>query len=201
MPPHKSPSEKIDPTVLMQAALGDTPAWKLLFRRVHRRVRAVLGRECPDVDDTVNDALLKVAQALREPGCVRRVGPYADAWVRRIALNTAIDAHRALRRSARYSVEVEAADSDAADVAAPLADVGDVGDRISLTDALLSLDAESRLIVILHHVDRYTNREIAEICGIPENTVKSRAMRALEKLHAYLRDGGDLDGRLARSGV
>lgn len=51
--------------------------------------------------------------------------------------------------------------------------------------ALLNLKKEDREIIILKYFENFKIKEISEIMGIPENTVKIKILRALKKLRNY----------------
>ncbi len=57
-----------------------------------------------------------------------------------------------------------------------------------LVNALKKLDYKKRLIVVLHYYEGYTIREIAELAGIKEGTVKSRLYAAREELRRELKN-------------
>jgi len=54
-------------------------------------------------------------------------------------------------------------------------------------EALLRLPENCRSVVVLRHYQGLKFREIAEVLGIPEGTVKSRMMDALDQLGRRLR--------------
>lgn len=62
------------------------------------------------------------------------------------------------------------------------------GSNKPLRDALLALEMELRLPVLLFYMEGYKLREIAEILRIPEGTVKTRLTRAKRKLKSLLED-------------
>ena len=47
------------------------------------------------------------------------------------------------------------------------------------------------MVTILFYYDGFSVREIAEMCNIPEGTVKSRLSRSREKLYVLLKEEGD----------
>ena len=55
-----------------------------------------------------------------------------------------------------------------------------------LHDAVMALDQELRLPVILCYMEGYKQREIAEILKLPEGTIKTRLKRAKAKLRQML---------------
>lgn len=54
--------------------------------------------------------------------------------------------------------------------------------------AVMKLDSKYRVPLMLHYYDGYKTAEIAELLGIPENTVSTRLRRAKSKLRDYLED-------------
>jgi RNA polymerase sigma-70 factor (ECF subfamily) len=58
-------------------------------------------------------------------------------------------------------------------------------------ESLKTLPAEQREVLLLAYYGGYTQREIAELTGLPLGTVKSRTLTALRRLRQEL--GGDLD--------
>lgn len=62
----------------------------------------------------------------------------------------------------------------------------DENEIISLKKALSLLSEQDREIVILHYCSGYTGREIGEITGLKASTVRSRIMRATEKMRIFL---------------
>ena len=65
-------------------------------------------------------------------------------------------------------------------------------DRESLLDlyrALDTLEPEERTYIVLRYFEAYNFREIAEMLGMPESTVKSRAYRALGKMKRNMTGG------------
>ena len=62
----------------------------------------------------------------------------------------------------------------------------DINEKLSLKQALLLLSDEDREIVILHYCQGYTSKEIGEILGIKDATVRSKILRSGEKLRKFL---------------
>lgn len=58
--------------------------------------------------------------------------------------------------------------------------------RGEITAAVLTLPLKDREVLLLHYYEQYTTKEIAQLLGLPESTVKSRLVRAREKLRPKL---------------
>lgn len=57
---------------------------------------------------------------------------------------------------------------------------------LEIKDLLMKLDDTDRLIICLSVFEGYKSKEISEITGITDTTVRSRKSRALAKLAAYM---------------
>ena len=66
------------------------------------------------------------------------------------------------------------------------ADEKDENEILSLRQALDKLSDEEREIVILYYCAGYSSKEIGEIMGLKDSTVRSKIMRSGEKLRTYL---------------
>lgn len=59
-------------------------------------------------------------------------------------------------------------------------------DSVELKEALNKLDSESRLMLSMSVLGRYTSDEISEVCEIKSGNVRSRLSRIKEKLRLEL---------------
>jgi RNA polymerase sigma-70 factor, ECF subfamily len=105
-------------------------------------------------------------------------------WLFTVAQRLAIDAHRA--RKARPP---ETGDAVLASVPS-LDDLERTLDRIVVTDALHSLSAEHRAVIVETYYRGRTVAETAAVLGIPPGTVKSRCYYALRALKLALAERG-----------
>ncbi len=99
-----------------------------------------------------------------------------DAWFDRILVNGCRDRWR--RRRVR---PISLPDLPERPTADPF---GDCGERDAVRSALASLDAEQRLILVLHYVEGLTGVEIAQRSGTRYGTVRSRLHYAVRALRA-----------------
>jgi RNA polymerase sigma-70 factor (ECF subfamily) len=135
------------------------PVWRAAF---------AITADAQLAEDAAQEAFIRALRSLDQLK-ERAVGP----WLRRIAINCAIDQ---LRRRPNGWVE-PAPDSAYMD---QLPD----GDA-DLVSAVLGLSLERRVVVVLHYWFDYTRNEISAVLEIPPGTVASRLSRALDDL--YLR--------------
>ena len=57
-----------------------------------------------------------------------------------------------------------------------------------------NLNYNDRIIMILYYTEKYTDKEIGKILNIKENTVKTKRVRAKQKIKNILKLGGKYDG-------
>ena len=123
-------------------------------------------------DDLAQDTFLKA---------YTHIGQYRGTssmltWLTRIAYNVFYD----------YKRRTEVVSPEAPDVRQqPSSSL-----KMDLYTALAQLRDEERTCITLQLVDGYAIVEIADITGIPSNTVKSHLKRGKEKLADYLRQNG-----------
>lgn len=136
-----------------------------LERRLYRVCFALLRCDA-DCADAVQEALLKAWRAL--PWLRRE--EYFETWLTRIAINEC----RRILRMRRHALELDAR--------LPAPEPPDVG----LRDALMALDVQLRLPVVLHYVNGFDIAETARILHLPQGTVKSRLYRARARLRELM---------------
>ncbi|WP_194905403.1 RNA polymerase sigma factor [Catenulispora rubra] len=169
-------------TALVRAAqAGDVTALALLLEEHRAGMRAValsiLGPG-PDADDAVQDAVLV---ALRRIGDVREPAA-VGAWLRMIVRNRC----RALLRDARRLVPLDgrALVPQLETAAGP----DELLDRHAMQDwvweAIEQLSPALRLPLVLRHFSQQVTAydQIAQVCGVPVGTVRSRLSQARTKL-------------------
>lgn len=120
--------------------------------------------------DAVQEAVLKAWSKLPD----LRVEKYFETWLTRILINECHNIQSAGGRTLPLENLPEQGRLDAQDRA--------------LRMAIASLGVELRIPLLLHYMEGYKTREIAQILQIPEGTVKTRLLRAKRKLKALLEE-------------
>ncbi|MFJ2670803.1 RNA polymerase sigma factor [Streptomyces sp. NPDC087525] len=181
--------DRDDAALLRAVAKGDAEALAVLYDRHAGWLLARLTRRCAD-PETVREVLQDTFVAVWRSAATHRGGE-AGGWLWVIAARRLVDARRARERDERARrVEYEprpAAPSAEERVLAGL-EYGDVG------AALDRISPELREVLRATVVDGLTTREAAQLLGIPEGTVKTRAMRARKELRAALGRSAPLGG-------
>ena len=114
-----------------------------------------------DVQDVLQEVMLKVLQKMPE----FHDSEHEKAWLLRVTINLCKDMLRFRFRHQYIQIdelEIEAADTD---------------DR-QLLQEILQLPSSWRIVLLLHYVEGYSLKEIADILSISENAVKKRMQRA-----------------------
>ena len=161
--------------------LRDMKEREAAFERIaqeHARFlyRVALGvlRHPQDAEDAVQDALLKLYR-----GESWRQMREERAFLARVVWRAAID-----RQSAR-GIALDEADAEQRiedDRPNPERAVAEGNERALLQELIDALPDELRQPLLLSAVEEMNSREIGEVMGLPEGTVRTRLMRARERL-------------------
>lgn len=100
------------------------------------------------------------------------------SWMFRILHNCCKKAQK-IKHLKKVEVELSAV----SDLSAPMKDHSE---RISLENALKKLSDEEKEIIILYYSSGYNSKEIGEILGLKDSTVRSKLSRALTKIREML---------------
>ncbi|MEU1531159.1 RNA polymerase sigma factor [Streptomyces fagopyri] len=169
-----------DAALLRAVADGDSAALAALYDRHAGWLHTRLTRRCGD-PEVVREVLQDTFVTVWRSAAGHR-GTEAGGWLWTIAARRLVDARRAGERAVRAERTEYApppAPSAEERVLAGL-EYGDVG------TALDRISPELREVLRATVVDGLTTREAARLLGIPEGTVKTRAMRARAELRAAL---------------
>ena len=181
-----------DSELLSRHVAGDRDAFGELYRRHRDRLWAVAVRTLGDPEeaaDVLQDAMIA---ALRRADSFR--GDSAvTTWLHRIVVNAALDRMR--RRAARPTTACQ--DEDTLDAVATSgrshADASERSDTaIDVRAALQHLVPEQQAALVLVDMLGYPVADAAQVLGVSEGTVKSRAARGRARLRprlAHLRPG------------
>ena len=151
--------------------------------RLIRLASSMLGDQAA-AEDAVQDSVIK-ALAGKENF---RAEADVCSWIQRICINTCQDTlrrrHTAEKRD--LALQREALWRDPAYTVDPEAVAVALEDSRTLWRALAGLTPEQNRAVILHDVEGWKEREIAELAGLPLATVKSHLRRGRQALVTVL---------------
>jgi RNA polymerase sigma-70 factor (ECF subfamily) len=175
-----------DEVLIGRIASGDRLAMQVLFARHHIRVyRFVLRvvRDQTKAEDLISEVFLDVwRQADRFEG-----RSAVSTWLLAIARFKALSA---LRRRPDEELDEEAAEAIEDPSDNPEETLAKKDKSSVIRKCLERLSADHREIIDLVYYHEKSVEEVAEIVGIPENTVKTRMFYARKKLAELLKAAG-----------
>jgi RNA polymerase sigma-70 factor, ECF subfamily len=174
--------DEADHAVLERYRGGDASAFRDLVVRYQRPVYNAafwILRNAEDASDVAQTVFLRLAEHADDYDPRHKV----FSWIYRIAVNEALNLLRRKGREEALDEDAELPDDDRND---PQRRVED-GERSRLVRcALMKMNVADRTVVTLRHFSELSYREIGEVLGIDERTVKSRLFEARQRLRALL---------------
>ena len=177
-------------------AAGEGAAARTLYGEMVRRhqrkatrIALYYLRESADADEAVQDAFVKAYTHLQD----FEYGRSFEVWFTRILVNSCLDRVKARSRRARWMVAADdLGDSSPLDrVAVPrestpeaLALRRERGER--LMDAIERLPERQRTVILLSQIEGASTREVSEMTGLRETTIRVHLFRALRRLRSLL---------------
>lgn len=192
--------------LLINAKEGDGEAVDQLLNRhrasLHRMIDMRLDKKITrriDVSDVVQEVLVEANRRLSD--YLKNPIMAFHLWIRQIAKDRIIDAHRRHRVSAKRSVDREQPlaaagppDQSTIELAGQLCDPELTPAAVAtqrelathVQSAISLLDDRNREIILMRHYEQLSNQEIADTLGLTEPAASMRYLRALKKLRKLL---------------
>jgi RNA polymerase sigma-70 factor (ECF subfamily) len=176
---------------------GDAAAWEQLARTQHRKIYGICYRftgSPTDAEDLTQEAFLKMYRNLASFDPAK--GSFST-WLTTLTRNLLVDNYRRTRleRASDSLDETYDGEDDGPTKAERLTDGGKSQEqhvaglelRAQIQAALKQVSPELREAVILRDLEDMDYKEIAEVLGIPQGTVKSRISRGRAELARLLK--------------
>ncbi len=176
---------------------GDPVAWEQLAKSQHRRIYGICYRftgSQSDAEDLAQEAFLKMYRNLASFDPEK--GSFTT-WLTTLTRNLLVDNYRRsrLERVSDSLDEGYEGEEDGPTKAERLADGGKSQEqhvaglelRAQIQEALKQVSPDLREAVILRDLEDMDYKEIAEILGVPQGTVKSRISRGRSELARLLK--------------
>ncbi len=188
-----TPTAASDECLASRYQQGDALAFEELVGRYHGPLYhfayRLLGR-AEDAEDATQDAFVQVYRALP----AARLDVPLRPWLYRIVRNRCLDLLK--RRRAVPFADLAGATGEDGASGPEVADDGPLPEELAeradlqrlLGEAIAALAPPYREVVALRYTSDLQFGEIAEVLGMPENTVKTRFQRAKAALRVALRD-------------
>ena len=192
--------------LLAQARAGDPQAVERLLtahrdsvrRMIALRLDPAIGRRV-DASDVVQDVFIEASRRLQD--YLKNPAMPFHLWLRHIARDHIIDAHRKHRQAQKRGVDREQSmvpagwrDQSSLDLAAQFVDqeltpasaaIRHELER-KLHDAIAGLEEDDREIIVMRHFEQLSNQEVAAELGLTEPAASMRYLRAVRKLRDIL---------------
>lgn len=201
--------------LLAGAKNGDASAVNQLMERHRDSLRRIVQLRLDqkiqrriDVSDVVQDVLIEANRRLVDYVANPQM-PF-HLWLRQIAQDRIIDAHRRHRGSAKRSVDRErqlavpaADDRSTMDLAAQLCDreltpaaaVAQAEMAQCVEQAIARLPDQDCEIIIMRHYEQLSNQEVAQALSLTEPAASMRYLRAIRKLRELMAEPTSSSGQ------
>jgi len=171
--------------LISKAAGGDYKAFGKLYDIYLGRIYGYVYYHVRDKmasEDITQQVFIKVWEAL---GKYEQRDQRFSSWIFRIAHNHMIDYYRSTQRDSKLKNRIAIETDD------PEQQVEDKFRQEEIMNALSTLTDQQRQVIILKFIEGFDNREIAEILGKNEGSIRITQMRALMALREKF--SGEID--------
>ena len=165
---------------IVEACLaGDRKAFRMLMDRYEKKLFNAAYRVVGDYEDAMDatqSTFVKAYENLPSFDPSRRF----FSWVYRILLNESLNILKSRRRfdTLDDTITVESKNPE------ERYDDRETGRRVQ--SALMDLKKDHRVVIVLKHYQEMSYREMSEVVGVPEKTIKSRLFSARRQLKDIL---------------
>lgn len=183
--------------VAARCLAGDAAAWEQMARSQHRRIYGICYRftgSPTEAEDLTQEVFLKIYKNLASFDPAK--GGFGT-WVTTLTRNLLVDNYRRTRmdRASESLDETYEGEDSGPTKAERLADSGKTQEqhvsglelRAQIQEALKQVSPELREAVILRDLEDMDYKDIAEVLGVPQGTVKSRISRGRAELARLLK--------------
>jgi len=181
-----------DAELVQQILNGNSNAFRFLVAKHQRLVLHVVGRivqRQEDIEDICQEVFMKVYSKIGR----FRGEAKLSTWIARIAYNTSIS-H--LRKEDRGELSYDerpalvAGETDESTHRQPL-ETAEIKNYLMMK--IEELPVQYRTVLTLFHLEEFSYREIEEITGMPEGTIKSYLSRARKMLKEKLEKVAEIE--------
>lgn len=167
----------MDKEFILRCINGDRASQEILYKTFARKVKGICvrySRSNFEAEDLMQDSFIKIFTNLHQ----YNFSGNFEAWVRRIALNTAIDAYKS-----NLFIADQVNIDDSVEVADEAISIESTINEHELLSILNQLPDGYRLVFNMYVIEGFSHKEIAELLNISEGTSKSQ----LSKAKVYVR--------------
>jgi RNA polymerase sigma factor (sigma-70 family) len=172
-----------DAALIRACQNGDREAFRGLYRRHQRLVRAMLQHLCDPttLDDLVQEVFLRAWKGLSR---MQQQSQFST-WIYRIAWNVGADYRRCMAQTHARQAQLNQLDTESSPPPWQELHHQDLVRR-----GLQALTADQAILIVLNDLQELPQSEIASILEIPVGTVKSRLFHARAALRKFFSKEG-----------
>jgi RNA polymerase sigma-70 factor (ECF subfamily) len=180
----EKPDAASDADLVARCRAGDGAAFEELYRQHAGRLYNLAYRMSgggADAEDLLQEIFLQAHRKLESFKGESSLG----TWLYRLAMNLCVDHLRS--RQTRRAAMTDSLDASPMEAPATAYVAGTINPtRLDLERAIAQLPPGCREAFLLHDVEGFEHREVAELLGVAEGTSKSQVHKARMKLRAIL---------------
>ncbi len=179
--------------LIIEVQNGSQTAYRLLIKKYEKLVFHVACRiidNQEDLEDICQEVFIKVYKNIQK----FKGDSKLSTWIATIAYHTSVN-HLKRRKNNTYSM-----DNETSSVMIKISDSHNIENIIDkkernevLKSAIANLPDKYKTILSLYHVEEFSYKEIEDITGLPEGTVKNYIFRARKLLKEILIKQKDYD--------
>lgn len=174
--------------LIKKAKDGDKEAFTTLMLSLEKELYKIAKTRLKN-DDDVYDAIQEtIIEAFKSIKRLKKIEAF-KTWIVKILINKTNDIFR--RRNNKKEVSFE----DINDIERESSyNNGNVDELLDFNFVRKQLKYEDGLIIILYYMEGFSDKEIGNILKLKENTVKTKRIRAKQKIKVILNTGGKNNG-------
>lgn len=164
--------------LVKKAKNGDKESFTELMLQMNGelyRIAKIRLKSDDDIFDAIQETMILAYKSLKK----LKYNQYFKTWIIRILINECNKLYIIKKKRNENSYEI--LDNE-------IANTDDTEDKINFDFICSKLKHEDATIIILYYMERYTDKEIAEILNKNENTIRTKRTRAKEKLRNIYND-------------
>jgi RNA polymerase sigma-70 factor (ECF subfamily) len=183
-----------DLDLIQRAKLGDMGAFEQLVFRYDKQVLTIAARyvqSSEDAKDIYQEVFLRVFRSLPK----FQLRSQFSTWLFRITTNVCLSHRTKRKRHIHTSLSQDSDDEHGGTIADAITDKSATDDQAEKTDTALhvaraveTLPPKQKMVFTMKYYDGYKIREIAQIMGLNEGTVKRYLFGATRKVRHSLKD-------------
>lgn len=132
-----------------------------------------------DIGDAIQETIYKSYKNIKK----LKDDSLFKTWLVKILIN---ECNNIYRKKSKYTISYEEKEME------NYISANEDSNDLEFEVLIKNLDTEEKLILTLYYCSKYTVKEISEIMKIKENTVKSKMVRAREKIKQQLEKDGEM---------